>query len=441
MQEAKESAPSLGKVLSANSLLMFGPIAGLIALWSQFQGMLQRFYSVFFVIFSVGGLAKDALFLFCMQKMTNVKLGKRQFNFDNHYIRPKQRQGLVLMEAPSSSMTFFYKKRPLFVSNSDKGLDVTFFRGTFKNDRLLQEALDYFEDCRQNQENKKSHSIRYRVVNYYGSDRKDEETHQGLSTGRTDSFDNVPVFYKREDLGEPIPEDPFAALSYVKDIEDFVREFDFWVKSKKWYKDHLLSHSFGALFIGGPGTGKTSLVKALAQKYDMPVFKFDLTSMDNREFMHSWRRCLENTPCITLFEDFDRLFNKEKQFLVGKQEKMRPPMTLDCWLNAVNGIEDSDGIVTIVTVNDISNLDTAIGVPDADGKSTRPGRLDRPVFFPNLDEKAKRIIAKRILNDCSMHIEEAVAAGANESGAQFTSRCQTIAKKEYWKLFKSDLEQ
>ena len=40
-----------------------------------------------------------------------------------------------------------------------------------------------------------------------------------------------------------------------------------------------------------------------------------------------------------------------------------PPLTFDCLLNCLDGVERADGIFTIITTNDIGKIDPALGQP------------------------------------------------------------------------------
>ena len=60
------------------------------------------------------------------------------------------------------------------------------------------------------------------------------------------------------------------------------------------------------------------------------------------------------------------------------------PLTFDCLLNCLDGVERTDGIFTIISTNDISKVDPALGQPRKmpDGVlefiSTRPAASTRP---------------------------------------------------------------
>lgn len=181
-------------------------------------------------------------------------------------------------------------------------------------------------------------------------------------------------------------------------------------------------------------TGKTSLSRAIGQSLDMPIHSYDLTTMDNEELVNNWQNSLSEAPCIVLLEDVDRIFDENRQV---KTSKDKSPLTLDCLLNCISGVQPSDGILVLVTANDVTKLDPALGVPDSTGKSTRPGRLDRAVYVGILTEQGRYKIANRILSDIPQYIEKTVKDGEGETGAQFEGRCSKLALQEYWGGFKS----
>jgi SpoVK/Ycf46/Vps4 family AAA+-type ATPase len=111
-------------------------------------------------------------------------------------------------------------------------------------------------------------------------------------------------------------------------------------------------------------------------------------------------------------------------------------LTFDALLNCLSGIESADGVFKVATTNNIGELDSALGVPSVgEGQSTistRPGRFDRALELPALDDSGRRKIAARILGDCPWCIGDIVAAGTGDTGAQFVERCSQAALAEHW---------
>jgi SpoVK/Ycf46/Vps4 family AAA+-type ATPase len=120
------------------------------------------------------------------------------------------------------------------------------------------------------------------------------------------------------------------------------------------------------------------------------------------------------------------------------------PLTFDCLLNCLDGVERADGIFTIITTNDISKVDPALGQPRRlpDGTtefiSTRPGRIDKAVELTYMDPADKKLMAKRILGDYPEPYQELLEfidrfPELQETPAQFQERCGQIALACFWK--------
>lgn len=187
-----------------------------------------------------------------------------------------------------------------------------------------------------------------------------------------------------------------------------------------WRRGHLL--------YGTPGTGKTALVRAIAQEADFPVYAFDLSTLGNEEFRHAWNDMQESAPCIALIEDIDGVFHGRENVL-AQQEGMRSSLTFDCLLNAIGGIETADGVFLVITTNKPDLLDEALGKPTGTGTSTRPGRLDRTFLVPPLDDQGRASILRRICGTCS---DDDVRATAGMSAAQTTEHAITKALNAMW---------
>lgn len=413
--------------------------------WAYARGVLGRLSQILVVSVDVGsGFAQQALYAYAWKNLKSSPLAMRRFEGRSTYIRPLARSGLVGTEINGESALFFDGWKPLFVSSSatqaggsqhnGPGVRVSFIRGTFQIENLLVKAFEFWNNW---SHDLNQGSSRYYIVKKFGrngiasregTDTQDPSIAKSSDAGITP--DLRPLGYSLEDLGEPVTDKPFTRLSYGPEILAFIKEVARWKKSENWFKVRGMSWRLGALLKGLPGNGKSSFVKAIAQENDMPVHVYDLSTMSNREFTSAWEHSLGCTPCVVLWEDMDRIFDSDKNIRVPANGQA---LTMDCLLNCISGVRPADGILLLVTANDTSKLDTALGVPEPDGKSTRPGRLDRVLEFGSPDESGRRSIATRILSDCPALIEETVLAGANETGAQFEKRCGDIAVREFWK--------
>lgn len=149
--------------------------------------------------------------------------------------------------------------------------------------------------------------------------------------------------------------------SIVKDTGDFLDE-----GTKKWYVEHGLPHRRSYLFYGPPGVGKSSMIRALAGKYQLNAC---FLSMGNNEFNNellgdALHECPGNA--LLVLEDVDCLFE-------NREASKGVALTFSGLLNALDGMMSSDGRITVMTTNHLDKLDPAM---------IRCGRVDRRFEFP-----------------------------------------------------------
>lgn len=207
-----------------------------------------------------------------------------------------------------------------------------------------------------------------------------------------------------------------SELVLSEDAAAFVARCRWWLQREGWYRDRLIPWRLGAYLHGPPGSGKTSLVRAIGREFDLPVSVFDLSTFTNEEFRRAWSDAVMSSPGIVLLEDIDTVFKGRTPVHANCQ------LTFDTILQCISGLEDSRGVITIVTTNWVDNLDKAL---------IRPGRVEHAVHCGLLDAVGIRTIAQRILGDWPELVDEVVASlRAGATGAEVQMRClELVATK------------
>ena len=129
-----------------------------------------------------------------------------------------------------------------------------------------------------------------------------------------------------------------------------------------------IAHKLSYILHGLPGSGKTSIIRALASEFGMHVCILDMNAMSDAALMRAFASVPTNT--IILAEDFDsarqlhrRDSNKEKSEMLSELALG----TLTGLLNALEGIQALDNVVVMFTTNHLERIDPAL---------VRPGRID-----------------------------------------------------------------
>lgn len=146
-----------------------------------------------------------------------------------------------------------------------------------------------------------------------------------------------------------------------------------------------------ALLYGPPGNGKSHLVKYLATKYRMPVMIFTLNpDWTNHDLLLMFAQIPEK--CIVLFEDFDNYFDGRRCILGGDNKGIK--FSFDIILNGLDGAHTThDGVVFIMTVNDINKVDEAL--------KNRPSRFKFVREFGNPDLETRLRLLPRTVAESS----------------------------------------
>jgi hypothetical protein len=470
-----------------------GAALGLVAgLWGRIKEFSWKVASLFVVRVEISTeFAHDAVIAYLITHYPRSQFYDRLYGAWHEYQRDG-RYGLVSYEVfGSRTLVFWHRAFPFWFSNAlekktkpaggGEGAGessptkvfstITFFRGTIDIETILKASCQHSNQQAWSVEHVEQQKTNRFMIHFVPKreSQNDERGHSSSGLAWYQQGQYRLLSHKTDELGKaPLHEGKaLESLIFPKRIKDLIKEIELWRNSRDWYQSKGIPWKRGWLLYGPPGTGKTALARAFAEDDNMPIYVFNLAEMSNHELTKTWSEMQINVPCIALIEDIDNVFHgrenvarkngmmplmmsKEKE---GDEKQRNPfaPLTFDCLLNCIDGVDRSDGIFTIITTNDIAKVDPALGQPRKlpDGTvefiSTRPGRIDKAVELTYLEPNDKKLMAKRILGDYAEEYQEMLEfidgfPDLQETPAQFQERCGQIALQCFWRDKQRELD-
>lgn len=138
------------------------------------------------------------------------------------------------------------------------------------------------------------------------------------------------------------------------------------------------------MFEGLPGSGKSSLIYAIASKYNkkLAICNFN-KNIDDISFINMLKELPQDS--ILVIEDIDCIFQERKN-----NDDYKNMITFSGLLNGLDGITTPSGLITIITSNYKDRLDNAL---------VRPGRVDYVIKFNTITKEQIRQMFKRYMFD------------------------------------------
>ena len=166
------------------------------------------------------------------------------------------------------------------------------------------------------------------------------------------------------------------------DIEQSINRYN-----NKEYKKRLTSlginHKMNLIFSGLPGTGKTSLLFAIATLLDKDIATLDFNNKELSD--HTFIQALNRIPKDTIFvmEDIDALY-------IDRDKTRDNTISFSVILNFLDGTYSKEDLVTVITTNHLNRLDRAL---------IRPMRIDKILKFTYCSKYQYETIFNKIFSD------------------------------------------
>lgn len=182
---------------------------------------------------------------------------------------------------------------------------------------------------------------------------------------KTEIFISGYDYWQRVEEKDPRPLSTiFLPAGITEGVVDDVAEF---LGSQEWYINRGIPYRRGYLLYGIPGSGKTSLICALAGHFKTNLYILNVSSsrMSDDGLFH----LLAQVPMrsMVLLEDVDSAFAHRV-----KSQDVENKLTFSGLLNALDGAASKDGSLVFMTTNHLDRLDDAL---------VRPGRADVHLEF------------------------------------------------------------
>ena len=174
-------------------------------------------------------------------------------------------------------------------------------------------------------------------------------------------------------------------------------------KSKQRYEQLGVPYHRGYLFHGLPGTGKTSLVSALAAYFGLSIYVVNLAEFNDRSLMSAVNQVPANS--VLLFEDIDCMRGSQSRAgrecetgkngtatISTKENASINGVTLSGLLNVLDGFHAPSAVLFVMTTNHVEKLDPAL---------LRAGRIDYKLFLGKASDQQKVELYRRFFVDTS----------------------------------------
>ena len=203
---------------------------------------------------------------------------------------------------------------------------------------------------------------------------------------------------------------------YLENKNKIFESINVWQKSEEFYRERGIPYKLGILLYGEPGTGKSSLVHAIASELNKDVIVLTAGAILNGK-LNKYNMVCCDTPPIIVIEEIDTIVSSRQQ---DKELSENQKSILSELLNFLDGPSSPDSCVIIATTNHIEKLDPAI---------IRAGRFDIKIQMG----KIGRDLAIKMCKDFNCNPEEILDDSTEFNPSELQSKLIFFSKNRLYK--------
>ncbi len=182
----------------------------------------------------------------------------------------------------------------------------------------------------------------------------------------------------------------FKDVAGLLEEKEELQEIVDFLKNPKKYKDLGARIPRGLLLVGGPGTGKTLLARAVSGEAGVPFFSISgsdfvemFVGVGASRVRDLFTEAKTNAPCIVFIDEIDAVGRQRGAGVGGGHDERE--QTLNQLLVEMDGFANHENVIVIAATNRPDILDKAL---------LRPGRFDRQIVVHDPDIGAREEIIR-----------------------------------------------
>ena len=193
---------------------------------------------------------------------------------------------------------------------------------------------------------------------------------------------------------EGIPDTSFDDVVGMEDVKKLIRTrvID-QIKYPELYSQYGLKGGTGVLLFGLPGTGKTTIARAIAHEIGAPLYTVQLSDVLSKWVGESEKRIKQlfdaaraSETALIFFDDFDSLGRERQEEGSGHSNQIIVEL-----INQMDGFKKNENtIVLLAATNKPWMIDSAL---------MRPGRFEHHIYVPLANHEARIMLVKKVLGD------------------------------------------